>query len=50
LFGSPEAVQARYRQRYLPAQRLYLEQVRPRERANVVVLNADPSNPSLVVG
>lgn len=50
LFGSADAVRERYERRYLPAQRLYLEQARPRERADIVVQNADPSHPSLLVG
>jgi uridine kinase len=48
LFGSPEAVQARYLQRYLPAQRFYLETARPQERADVVVDHNAPDNPGLV--
>lgn len=47
LFGSPEAVRARYLARYVPGERLYLERDRPRERADVVVLNDDPANPKL---
>src|SRR5713226_1023043 len=31
LFGSSEAVQARYQRRYVPAQHLYLQTVRPQE-------------------
>jgi uridine kinase len=36
-----------YRRRYLPGQRIYLERVRPRELADVVVDNADPKRPVL---
>jgi hypothetical protein len=43
-FGS----RAEARRRYLPAQRLYLERVRPRELADVVVENADPASPRLL--
>jgi hypothetical protein len=38
-FGSPADIEARYLQRYFPAQKLYLEQVRPQERADAVVRN-----------
>lgn len=49
LFGSAEVVSARYRQRYIPGQRLYLQEAHPRERADVVVENADSTHPKLVV-
>lgn len=49
LFGSAEAVRQRYRQRYIPAQRFYLETIRPGEQADVVVENDDPLNPLLVI-
>jgi uridine kinase len=39
---------ARYLRRYLPGQRLYLEEVRPRERAQAVLDNTDPGHPRLV--
>jgi uridine kinase len=48
LFGSPEAVQVRYLQRYFPGQRLYLQKVRPQERAHVIVKNNDLAHPKLV--
>lgn len=48
LFGSADAVKAHYLQRYIPGQRLYLEAVRPRERAHVVVDNNDPACPWLL--
>ena len=47
LFGSPQAVKARYEARYVPGERLYLKLDRPRERADVVVQNDDPANPVL---
>jgi|SRR5579871_147930 uridine kinase len=49
LFGSPAAVEARYQQRYIPAQRRYLQEVHPRERANAVVLNTEPSNSEMFI-
>ena len=48
LFGSSEAVQARYLQRYFPGQRLYFQSVHPQERANVIVENNDPTHPRLI--
>ncbi len=48
LFGSPEAVQTRYLQRYIPGQRLYFQAVHPQERADVIVENNDPVHPRLV--
>ena len=48
LFGSAAAVEARYAQRYVPGQRLYLAAVRPWEQADVVVDNNDPSNPQII--
>jgi uridine kinase len=47
LFGSARAVAQRYRHRYFPGQRLYLETVHPEQRAQAVVRNADPANPTL---
>lgn len=49
LFGSAEAVRKRYQARYIPGQRLYLQTVRPAESANVMLKNADPSQPQLIV-
>lgn len=43
--GPPKEVLARYRQRYLPAQRLYEAEVEPTERADVVLENSDPAAP-----
>ena len=47
LFGSPHAIRERYWKRYLPGQRIYLQTVRPRELADVIVENNDPENPKL---
>jgi uridine kinase len=44
LFGSAEAVRARYEQRYIPAQRLYLQAARPRAHADVIMDNDDPAH------
>lgn len=44
---SLEAAQARYRTRYIPGERRYLDTVDPRRRADVVVDNHDPTQPHL---
>ena len=45
--GSSTTTATRYLQRYFPAQRLYLDTVRPQLRANAVVENDDPKHPRL---
>jgi uridine kinase len=50
MFGGEAAVRERYRQRYIPGQRLYLGQCRPREQAHLIVDNNDPLHPMLHVG
>jgi uridine kinase len=47
LFGSRRATKRRYAERYLPGQRMYLEICRPRELADAVVHNDDPSDPTM---
>ena len=47
--GADKNIAARYRTRYVPGQRIYLQSVRPQEHANVVLENNDPSNPKLVL-
>jgi uridine kinase len=49
LFGGAAAVRERYQQRYIPGQRLYLAQCRPREQAHLIVDNNDPLHPELHV-
>lgn len=46
--GDPAATRARWERRYIPGQRLYLSEARPRERADVVVDNRDPAHPRLI--
>ncbi len=48
IFGDAKAVEHRYRARYLPAERLYEQEVRPVERADVVLDNADPVAPMVL--
>jgi uridine kinase len=47
LFGSPDEALRRYRNRYVPGQRLYLDEVDPAAIADVVFLNTDFASPSL---
>jgi uridine kinase len=49
LFGDTETTRLRYERRYIPGQRLYLERVRPRERAQIVVDNNDPQRPVVFI-
>jgi uridine kinase len=45
LYGTPEAVEQRYRARYLPAQELYRADADPRSHADVVLDNSHPDDP-----
>jgi phosphoribosylformylglycinamidine cyclo-ligase len=45
--GGEDEARRRYERRYVPGQRLYLEEARPLETADAVVDNADPASPSL---
>jgi len=47
LFGGVEEVRRYYKRRYIPGQKLYFSESRPKERAEVVVDNNDPLNPSV---
>jgi uridine kinase len=47
LLGPPAEVERRYRARYLPGQALYVEEARPLERADLVVVNDDPAEPEV---
>jgi uridine kinase len=47
LFGSPDEALRRYRNRYVPAQLAYLDEVDPTSLADVVVENTDVSAPTL---
>ena len=47
LFGSPDEALRRYRNRYVPGQRLYLDEVDPRALADVVFENTDLAAPAL---
>lgn len=47
-FDSLAEIQERYRVRYVPAQRRYIEEQRPHERATFVLRNTDVTEPELV--
>jgi uridine kinase len=46
---SAAAAEHRYRTKYIPGEQRYLNEVRPRERADVVVVNEQPERPILLV-
>ena len=48
LFGTSDATEQRYRERYLPGQELYLSLVYPDHRAEVLIDNNDPTAPRLL--
>lgn len=48
LLGGEQATREKYLKRYLPGQRLYLDQYSPRENAHILILNEDPDHPELV--
>jgi uridine kinase len=48
LFGTSDATERRYRERYLPGQELYLSLVCPDQRAEVLIDNNDPTAPILL--
>jgi len=43
---SADEVEQRYRRRYIPSQRFYLETIRPAERADIIVYNDEPGRPA----
>ena len=47
-FDSLDETHERYRTRYVPAQRRYIEEQRPHERASFVLRNTDLTEPELV--
>ncbi|MGI8839398.1 MAG: hypothetical protein ACR2F8_01205 [Caulobacteraceae bacterium] len=46
LYGSDAEVERRFRERYLPAQQLYLDAARPTDHADIVVHNDMPRQPA----
>jgi uridine kinase len=49
LFGTVEAVQARYRERYVPGQRLYFGLCDPRAQAHLIIDNNDLNEPIITL-
>jgi uridine kinase len=49
LFGDADGVEEAYRRRYIPGQHLYLNAVRPMEKASVVVHNNDFRTPRMTM-
>lgn len=47
--GSGERAEQRYRTKYIPGERRYLDEVRPRARAQIVVDNRIPDAPTMIV-
>jgi uridine kinase len=47
LFGSAEATRARYEERYVPGQQIYLRSVDPLHHAQAIIQNDDPEHPTL---
>jgi uridine kinase len=47
LFGSAEATRARYEERYIPGQQIYLASADPLHHAQATVHNEDPEHPTL---
>jgi uridine kinase len=45
LFGTLEAVQARYWERYIPGQRLYFQECQPKKQADIVIDNNNVDKP-----
>jgi uridine kinase len=48
ILGGIEEVRRRYHQRYIPGQKLYFAESRPKERAKIVVDNNDPEKASVL--
>ena len=48
-FGGAGPTMARYRQRYLPGQQLYLAEVDPASLADAILDNDDPAHPRLIL-
>jgi len=48
--GSAAQAAQRYRTKYIPGEQRYVDEVRPRERAQIVVDNRDPTTPRLLRG
>lgn len=47
-FGSAEAVEARYRTRYIPGQQIYLKSAQPETKADIAFDNSDVARPVVI--
>lgn len=45
--GTKQKILAKYEKRYIPGQRLYFDQVQPKEKADIVIDNNDFENPEI---
>ena len=43
--GSEEEARRRYKERWIPGEQVYIDRVRPTEKADLVIDNSDPLNP-----
>jgi uridine kinase len=50
VYGSATEVERRFRNRYLPSQRLYFDAARPTDHADIIVHNDEPQQPAWEVG
>jgi uridine kinase len=50
LFGDAEETRKRYLERYIPGQKLYLQEVNPKQKADFVIGNDDPTDPIILKG
>jgi uridine kinase len=48
LFGSREEIEKRYRAKYIPGQQIYLQTVKPHEKADFLIDNDDFLNPRIL--
>jgi len=46
---TPQSVLAKYNQRYIPGQKIYLAQASPKEKADVIIKNNEFENPELII-
>jgi uridine kinase len=50
LFGSAQETEQRYLKRYIPGQKIYMKEVHPRQKADIVIDNNNPANPIILKG
>lgn len=48
LFGSKEEIERRYKERYIPGQKIYLVSETPQQKADIVIDNNDFMNPAII--